>query len=256
MQVEIKGLVKRFDTEGGSLTVLQGLDFSMASSGIALIEGASGSGKSTLLNIIATIDSPTAGSVVVGRQEITTLKERQKEDFRAWSLGLIFQHHYLLPDFTVLENTIMPMLIQHYSFAAAREEGCRMLEMVGLQDRLQHYPSQISGGEMARVGVARALVGKKRLILADEPSGNLDRENSNLLADLLWELQESLGFGLIIATHDLDLARRVKKRYKLIAGHLQDISQSAATPVAPPAAPVDPPATPVAPPAAPVSPLL
>ena len=154
------------------------------------------------------------------------MSERQKENFRAEHVGLIFQHHYLLPDFTVLENVIMPLWIQRRNVARSAESAVAMLKNVGLSHRLHHYPSQISGGEMARAGVARALVGGKKLILADEPTGNLDRDNSEKLADLLWNLQSELGFTMLIVTHDRDLARRVPRRFRLKEGHLEPFTES------------------------------
>ena len=152
------------------------------------------------------------------------MPEREQERFRSRSLGLIFQHHYLLPDFTVLENVMMPLLIQRRPPAQCREEALESLRLVGLEHRLEHFPGQISGGEMARAGVARALVGGKKLILADEPTGNLDRRNSEKLAELLWRLQSELGFTLMIVTHDSELAARVPVRWRLVNGALERIA--------------------------------
>ncbi|MCB1306755.1 MAG: ABC transporter ATP-binding protein, partial [Leptospiraceae bacterium] len=190
---------------------------------IVSVEGASGEGKSTLLNIIGTMDVATSGTIRVGEHEITRMNEREKENFRAAELGFIFQHHYLLPDFTVLENVMMPLLIQRAPVRSSRDVAARMLDMVGLSHRLEHFPGQISGGEMARAGVARALVGDKKLILADEPTGNLDKNNSDRLAELLWRLQSELSFTLLIVTHDRDLAERVPVRHRLASGSLQRI---------------------------------
>ena len=213
--IEINGLEKEYRREGETVTVLKNLDLSIPAGKIASVEGASGAGKSTLLNIIGTIDTATGGSVVIQGQEVSSMSPREKEAFRAGSLGFIFQHHYLLPDFTVLENVMMPMLIQRKAKSLAREKAVEALTRVGLAGRLDHYPTQISGGEMARSGVARALVGDKQVILADEPTGNLDRANSDSLANDLWKLQEELKFTLLIVTHDQELASRVPIRYFL-----------------------------------------
>jgi lipoprotein-releasing system ATP-binding protein len=221
--IEIRDLVKEFRGERETIQVLRGLDLIVPSGSIASVEGASGAGKSTLLNIIGTIDHPSSGLVRLDSQDVTNMSEREKEAFRAHRLGFIFQHHYLLPDFTVLENVMMPLLIQRKAVAKGREDATYYLEMVGLGERLHHYPTQISGGEMARAGVARALVGGKRLILADEPTGNLDKQNSDRLADLLWRLQDELKFTLLIVTHDMDLAARVPVRHSLVDGSLHPI---------------------------------
>ncbi|MDH5655761.1 MAG: ABC transporter ATP-binding protein [Spirochaetia bacterium] len=224
LMIEIKNLTKEYRGESDTVQVLSGLDFEVPAGEIVSVEGASGEGKSTLLNILGTIDSVTSGKILIGQENIVTMSDRDKEKFRANTLGFIFQHHYLLPDFTVLENATMPLLIQRKSILQARNEAEEMLEKVGLSHRFDHYPSQISGGEMARAGVARALVGGKTLILADEPTGNLDRKNSDKLADLLWNLQDDLKFTLLIVTHDQDLAARVPDRYRLMQGKLNKIS--------------------------------
>lgn len=218
--LEIEGLVKEYRGEGETVRVLDGLDMIVPSGSIASVEGASGVGKSTLLNIIGTIDSHSEGKIIIQGRDVHAMNSAERENFRASSLGFIFQHHYLLPDFTVIENVMMPMLIQRKPVAQATEDARKALEMVGLGHRLNHYPSQVSGGEMARAGVARALVGNKKLILADEPTGNLDRANSDRLADLLWELQKTMGFTLLMVTHDQDLASRVPLRYRLEGGKL------------------------------------
>lgn len=224
--MEAISLGKVYAGEGDQVTVLDSLDFSIQKNQIVSVEGASGAGKSTFLHVIATIDQPTSGTLKLFGQDVTAMSEREKEIFRAQKLGLIFQHHYLLPDFTVLENTMMPLWIQRSSVGKAREKAKETLELVGLGHRLNHYPSQISGGEMARAGVARALVGGKELILADEPTGNLDRDNSDKLADLLWSLQKQLEFTLMIVTHDRDLAARVPSRYRLRDGKLYPFEEN------------------------------
>lgn len=219
--IEIRGLTKQYRGETETITVLQNLDFVVPAASIVSVEGASGEGKSTLLNIIGSIDAPSSGVVRVAGRDIAGYTEREKEDFRATTVGLIFQHHYLLPDFTVIENAMMPLLILRRPVQEARREAEQSLALVGLSHRLEHYPAQISGGEMARAGVARALVGGKKLILADEPTGNLDKHNSDRLAELLWRLQGELGFTLVIVTHDMELAARVPLRHRLKEGRIE-----------------------------------
>ncbi len=218
--IEIRNLIKEYRGEGETVRVLDGLDMDIYHGQIISVEGASGVGKSTLLHIIGTIDTHTSGDVYFEKRNITSMSEYEKEQFRASDLGFIFQHHYLLPDFTILENAMMPGLIQRTSFLQASREAKEMLGYVGLSHRLNHYPSQVSGGEMARAGVARALIGGKKLILADEPTGNLDKHNSDRLADLLWKLQEELKFTMLMVTHDRELATRVPHRYRLLEGKL------------------------------------
>lgn len=221
--IDIRGLTKEYRGEGETIQVLDNLEMVVPRGSIVSVEGASGVGKSTLLNIIGTIDSATSGSILVQGAELTTMDERSREQFRAGVIGFIFQHHYLLPDFTIQENVMMPLLILRTAPAEAKRKAAEALALVGLAERLEHYPGQVSGGEMARAGVARALVGGKNLILADEPTGNLDRGNSDRLADLLWRLQSELNFTLMIVTHDRDLAERVPKRYRLLGGRLQTL---------------------------------
>ena len=220
-KIEVRGLTKEYRGEGGTVKVLDNLELLVEAGGLVSVEGASGVGKSTLLNILGTLDRASSGSVQIAGRELTSFTESDTEYFRAHTLGFIFQHVHLLPDFTLEENVMMPLLIQRRSAALGQKEAREKLAMVGLADRVTHYPNQISGGEMARAGVARALVGDKQIILADEPTGNLDRANSENLADLLWKLQGELGFTLMIVTHDQGLAARVPVRYMLEAGILQ-----------------------------------
>ncbi len=217
--VETRGLNKEYRGEGETVRVIDNLDLIVYSGDMVCVEGASGVGKSTLLHVIGTMDSATGQALVLG-QDVLRMSEPEKERFRARDLGFIFQHHYLLPDFTILENVMMPLLIQGEGFARAEGLAREMLGHVGLGHRLSHFPSQVSGGELARTGVARALVGGKRLILADEPTGNLDKKNSDHLAELIWKLHDELHFTLILVTHDTDLASRLPVRYRMTQGRL------------------------------------
>lgn len=224
--LKVLKLSKQFEDESGELEVLKELDLEVPAGSIVSVEGASGSGKSTLLNIVGTMDSPTSGYVEYGQQKLIDMSLKEKENFRAKKLGFIFQHYYLLPDFTVLENIMMPLLIARENWKEARRKSEEILEMVGLSERKGHFPTRISGGEMSRTSLARALVGGERsLILADEPTGNLDAQNSRTLADLLWDLQKKLKFTLIIVTHDQDFASRIPVRYRLQSGKLRAIAK-------------------------------
>ena len=196
----------------------------MNSEEIVSVEGASGVGKSTLLNIIGALDDFDSGKVDVCGVDLANISSSEKEKFRAQKISLIFQHHLLLPDFTAIENVMIPLLIVGISPTKAKKSAAEILSLVGLGERMESFPSQLSGGESARVGVARALVSRKQLILADEPTGNLDRENSRNLMALILELQKEFKFSMILVTHDMELASFATKRNKIISGILQPIS--------------------------------
>jgi len=224
--VKLENIFKTYISEGEEIHVLNGIDLEVKKGEIISIEGASGSGKSTLLNIIGIIDKPDQGNLWIDNIKIDVNQQDKLDEIRALKIGFIFQHYYLLPDFNILENVMMPLWImqkRNIFIDNIQEQAKEFLDLVGLSHRLYHYPSQISGGEMARATVARALVGNKKLILADEPTGNLDKENSYKIIDLLWSLQKKLQFTLIIVTHDRELAEKIPKRYKLDNGKLQSI---------------------------------
>ena len=219
--IKIKKLTKVYDINARKLVILNQLDLNIEPRSIIAIEGTSGSGKSTLLNIIGAIDVPNSGTIHYDDQELRQMSDKAKESLRVHKIGFVFQNHYLLPDFSVLENVMLPLLVARKNWFSARQQALCLLEMVDLIQRKDHYPSQISGGEMARAGVARALVGNKRLVLADEPTGNLDQANSDHIAELLWSLQKELSFSLIIVTHDRKLAKRAPIRYHLSGGKIR-----------------------------------
>jgi len=228
MMVKLENIYKTYISEGEEIHVLNGVDLEVGKGEIISIEGASGSGKSTLLNIIGIIDKPDSGSLWIEDKKIDFNDKEALETIRALKIGFIFQHYYLLPDFTILENVMMPLWImkkRKVNINPIEEDAKKMLDLVGLSHRIHHYPSQISGGEMARATVARALVGEKKLILADEPTGNLDKENSLKIIQLLWDLQKNLNFTLIIVTHDRELAERIPKRFKLENGKIKKIDK-------------------------------
>jgi len=226
IMVKLENIYKTYISEGEEIHVLNGIDLEVEKGEIISIEGASGSGKSTLLNIIGIIDKPDQGNLWIDNIKIDVNQQNKLDEIRALKIGFIFQHYYLLPDFNILENVMMPLWImqkRNVIIDNIQKQAKELLDLVGLSNRLYHYPSQISGGEMARATVARALVGNKKLILADEPTGNLDKENSYKIIDLLWNLQKKLQFTLIIVTHDRELAEKIPKRYKLDNGKLQSI---------------------------------
>lgn len=222
--VSVVGLQKFYQVVDQKYHILSGMDFEVKSGEIVSVEGASGVGKSTLLNILGAMDSFDDGSVEVCGVSLKDLTEKQRENFRAEKISFIFQQHLLLPDFTAIENVMMPLLISKMNYNDAHNSAKAILEMVGLGERTESFPSQLSGGESARVGVARALVGRKQLILADEPTGNLDRDNSRHLMDLIKDLQREFQFSLILVTHDMELASMAHKRNRIVSGKLTPIS--------------------------------
>ncbi|TGN07141.1 ABC transporter ATP-binding protein [Leptospira ilyithenensis] len=222
--ISVRGLEKFYQVVDQKYQILSGMDFEVRAGEIASVEGASGVGKSTLLNILGAMDSFDGGEVEVCGVSLKNLSEKQRENFRAEKISFIFQQHLLLPDFTALENVMMPLLISKINLNQAKSQAKEMLKLVGLGERTESFPSQLSGGESARVGVARALVGKKQLILADEPTGNLDRDNSRHLMDLIKSLQNEFRFSLILVTHDMELASMAHKRNRIVSGRLTPIN--------------------------------
>ena len=202
------------------LHVLKGLDIEVRESEIAVIIGPSGSGKSTLLHLLGGLDRPSSGKVVVNDHDLSLLSEDELAAFRNKTMGFIFQFHHLLPEFTALENVAMPALIRGETLEEARGNAVALLEEVGLAERVEHKPSELSGGEQQRVAVARALMNSPALVLADEPSGNLDEENSQKLHQLLADLAQKRGLTFIIATHNLDLTKRAHRVLQLVDGRL------------------------------------
>lgn len=221
--VKIENLRKSYYISDQSIPILADLNLLIEEPEIVSVEGASGVGKSTLLNILGAMDQFDGGVVEVCGTSLGNINQAEQERFRAEKVSFIFQHHLLLPDFSAIENVMIPLLINKINPGKAFKEAKEILERVGLGERIHSFPSQLSGGESARVGVARALVSKKQLILADEPTGNLDRENSKNLMNLILQLQKELQFAMILVTHDLELASMAKKRNKIISGVLQPI---------------------------------
>ncbi|TGK35974.1 ABC transporter ATP-binding protein [Leptospira gomenensis] len=222
--IQVNNLVKNYHILDKEFKILDHLDLTVEEGEIVSVEGKSGIGKSTLLNILGSMDSFDTGTVNVCGVPLENISETGKEKFRAEKVSFIFQHHLLLPDFTALENVSIPLLINGVHPGKAKQMSVEMLDRVGLKDRHDNFPSQLSGGESARVGVARALVAGKKLVLADEPTGNLDRENSRNLMALILELQKELRFSMVIVTHDMELASLAHKRNQMAGGKLQPIS--------------------------------
>ncbi|MBP5519995.1 MAG: ABC transporter ATP-binding protein [Treponema sp.] len=217
----IKNLDKIYKTDSEELTVLKGLNLEVEEGSKLVVVGESGSGKSTLLNIIGGIDSATAGTVTAGKWEVTKLSEAQMSEYRSGFIGLIFQFHYLLKDFTALENVYMPSLIAGVPKKEAIERANQLLADVGVTERKNHLPSQLSGGERQRVAVARSLINNPELILADEPTGNLDPANAEKIGELLFSMAERYKKTLILVTHDMKLASRGDKQFRIVEGRLK-----------------------------------
>lgn len=191
----------------GQLEVLKGIDLQISKSEIVSIVGASGAGKTTLLQIIGTLDKADSGSVIINGQDITRLKDSQLSDFRNRNIGFVFQFHQLLPEFTALENIMIPALIGKVKESEARKKAASLLDLLGVSARSEHKPNELSGGEKQRVAVARALINNPSVILADEPSGSLDTENKIELHRLFFDLRDQLGQTFVIVTHDEELAK-------------------------------------------------
>jgi lipoprotein-releasing system ATP-binding protein len=216
----ISGLTKTFTTATDTLTILQGLDLDVEAGTRAVITGESGSGKCTLLHLVAGLDTPTSGTITVAGLSLDRLDEEDLAGFRSRTLGLIFQFHYLLKDFTALENVYLPAYMIGVPKKQAREKAAALLEAVGLADRRTHLPSELSGGERQRCAVARSLINDPPLILADEPTGNLDPGNAELIGSLLFDLSSRYGKTLLMVTHYRLLAKQGDARYSLTNGTL------------------------------------
>jgi lipoprotein-releasing system ATP-binding protein len=218
--LSVRSLVRRFQAGGETLEVLRGIDLEVAEPTSIAVTGESGSGKSTLLSLVGGLDRPSGGAVIVDGTDITTLDETALSAYRSRHVGFIFQFHFLLHDFTALENLLIPGMLAARSAAGTRQRARKLLADVGLAGRAGAYPLELSGGERQRVAVARALMNSPRLILADEPTGNLDERNARVVEDLLFPLVAREGCVLLLATHDRALAARAERRYELAGGIL------------------------------------
>jgi len=221
LTLTVSGVRKEFEAPGGTLLVLRDVSFEMTAGETLAVVGPSGSGKSTLLNIIGSLDRPTAGSVKLGALEVTGLDGVALADYRARRVGFIFQDHHLLPQLTALENVILPTLAAGYTAGADR--ACTLLERVGLADRMDYLPVRLSGGERQRVAVARAMINGPPLLLCDEPTGNLDRETAQRVAEIFVELAAEHSVMLVVVTHNMGLARNFRRCLELRHGTLNQL---------------------------------
>lgn len=216
--LQARNIVKSY----GQLQVLKGVDLSLAEGEIVTLVGASGAGKSTLLQILGTLDDPDRGEIEFGGQDVLKMRASAKAAFRNTQLGFVFQFHYLLPEFNALENIALPAYIAGQEKEAANKRASELLAYFGLSDRETHKPGQLSGGEQQRVAVARALVNSPRLILADEPTGNLDSVNSENLYQLFTQLAREMGIGFLITTHNENLAQAADRCLRMRDGQVLD----------------------------------
>ena len=212
--IHAKGIEKSF----GDLKVLKGLDFSVAKSEVVSIMGASGAGKSTLLQILGTLSTPDSGSLVIDGTDVLKLRGDTLSEFRNRRIGFVFQFHHLLPEFTALENVMIPAFIAGRSRKDAEQAARALLSDLGLSERLEHKPSQLSGGEQQRVAIARALVNNPAVLFADEPSGNLDSKTKDELHRLFFDLRDKYGQTIVIVTHDPDLANMCDRSLYMVDG--------------------------------------
>lgn len=209
---------KSYSQGTDTLEILRGVDFQLAPAQAVAILGASGAGKSTLLQILGTLDKPSQGELFFEDQNLLQLPDEELALFRNKQMGFVFQFHHLLSEMTALENVMIPCRIGNEPVKEAREKAEQLLEMMGLVDRRGHYPSQLSGGELQRVAIARALVRHPKILFADEPTGNLDSQNSGRIQDLFFELQSRMGLALVVVTHDLQFATRFPKVMRMKDG--------------------------------------
>ena len=225
--LQVRGVRKSYRSGAGMLEVLRGVDFEVEPAGFVSVIGQSGSGKSTLLHLMGLLDAPDAGEVHLAGQRIDNLPSARRDRLRNTDIGLVFQAYHLLPELSALENVLAPLLVRFSIIewfrrkAEARRRAEALLDRFGLSERLHHKPRQLSGGEMQRVAIARALVGQPRLLLADEPTGNLDEETGGGILDTLCELNHTDGLSIVLVTHDPSIARRADRIVRLVAGRVE-----------------------------------
>ena len=222
--LEFDRVARSYDTEAGAVEVLRGISFSLDKGEAMAVTGPSGSGKSTLLHLAATLDTPSSGSIRIGGEAAHDLPERELAAFRSRRVGLVFQDHYLLPQYTMLQNVLLPTVAAGDGEGDTEGRARTLLERVGLGARVDHRPAQLSGGERQRAAIVRAVINRPSLLLCDEPTGNLDGETAGSVADLLLELHGDEESALIVVTHSQELAARLPRRVELRSGLIEDVS--------------------------------
>lgn len=220
--ISAAGLHKEYISGDSRLTVLNGVSLNVSAGDTVAVTGASGVGKSTLLHLLGGLDRPTKGTVDVSDLRLNTQSDAELARFRCTNMGFVFQHHYLMEDFSALENVMIPQLIAGKTETEARRRSEQLLEEVGLGDRMSHRPGQLSGGEQQRVAVARSLANEPKVLIADEPSGNLDTQTGRHLHDLLFRLNRESNTTIIVATHNRELADGCRREIRLVAGQIAD----------------------------------
>lgn len=216
--ITVEGLSKKYQTGSSELSVLDNLSFSIQAGEAVCLLGASGAGKSTLLQILGTLDRPSSGQVKFRGEDVFALNDEQLALFRNQKMGFVFQFHHLIQELTALENVMLPALIAGDEQEETERDALKWLTEMGLSERVDHYPSQLSGGELQRVAIARALIRKPEVLFADEPTGNLDSQNSQKIQDLFFELRTRLGITLVVVTHDLAFANKFARVFKVKDG--------------------------------------
>lgn len=218
--IQVQSLTKNYVTGASSVSVLRGVDLNIQAGEAVCLLGSSGAGKSTLLQILGTLDRPTEGQVLFEGASLFAKSDDELALFRNETMGFVFQFHHLIHELSALENVMLPGLLAKQSREETKQKALEWLDFMGLRERVDHYPNQLSGGELQRVAIARALIRNPRILLADEPTGNLDSENSAKIQTLFFELQKKLGLTLIVVTHDLQFAQAFSKIYRMKDGYL------------------------------------
>ena len=218
VMIKVENLSKSYQTGASELKVLNQISFEIQAGEAVCLLGASGAGKSTLLQILGTLDRPSEGRVYYRGEDVFSMNDENLARFRNEKMGFVFQFHHLIQELTALENIMLPALIAGESRAATEAEAMKWLEFMGLRERAEHFPSQLSGGELQRVAIARALIRKPEVIFADEPTGNLDSANSQKIQELFFELRNKLGLTLVVVTHDLTFANKFARVFKVKDG--------------------------------------
>ena len=219
--LEVSGLEKTYHQGDENLTIFRDLSLQIQPGEIVALVGASGEGKSTLLQLVGLLDKPSSGKIIMAGRDVSSLDDEQRTLLRRHYLGFVYQFHYLQPEFSALENVVIPQMIREVPVAKAREHATELLSSMGLGHRLNHRPARLSGGEQQRVAIARALANDPKILLADEPTGNLDPKTSDDVFAMLIEKARSTGIGALIATHNMDLARKMDRVLELKQGQLK-----------------------------------